>query len=142
VSWQEAAPDGGSQALVRALVDARILVQGGGDNDAQRVRLAHEAVLRSWPRAHDLVAAHANFFRVRAEVTAAEERWRRHQAENGGRGADAFLLAPGVPLAEAADMRQQFANELPPSLLAFIDKSSARARRQLRRLGLPPSCLR
>jgi tetratricopeptide (TPR) repeat protein len=128
------AHDAPAQALVQALVDARILVLGGGESQSQRVRLAHEAVLRSWPRAHDIVEANANFFRIRADVAAAEERWRRHQAERGGRGAEAFLLAPGVPLAEAAEMRQRFADELSPALLAFIDRSSARARRQVRRL--------
>jgi energy-coupling factor transporter ATP-binding protein EcfA2 len=132
VSLAEAAPDADAQALVRALVDARILVQGGGD--AQRVRLAHEAVLRSWPRARAIVEANANFFRIRADVAAAEQRWRRHQAENGGRGTDAFLLAQGVPLAEAQDMRARFADELSAALLEFIDRSSARARRQVRRL--------
>jgi eukaryotic-like serine/threonine-protein kinase len=134
MSFEEAGRDAQSQALVQALIAARILVLGGGENDKQRVRLAHEAVLRSWPRARDIVEANANFFRIRADVTAAEQRWRRHQAENGGRGADAFLLTPGVPLAEAADMRLRFSDELSPALLAYIDRSNARARRQLRRL--------
>jgi tetratricopeptide (TPR) repeat protein len=132
--FEEAARDAASAALVRALADARILVLGGGENGIQRVRLAHEAVLRSWPRARDIVEANANFFRIRADVAAAEQRWRRHQGGNGRRGADAFLLAPGVPLAEAAELRRQFAGELSPALLAFIDKSSTRARRQVRRL--------
>jgi eukaryotic-like serine/threonine-protein kinase len=131
---EEATREPGAEALVRALVDARILVLGGGGSDGQHVRLAHEAVLRSWPRARDIVAAHANFFRIRADVAAAEQRWSRHQADNGRRDANAFLLAPGVPLAEAEDMRRRFAGELAPALLAFIDRSSARAKRQVRRL--------
>jgi tetratricopeptide (TPR) repeat protein len=130
VKAEEIAGDAPTRALVAALVEARILVQGGED---ERVRLAHEAVLRSWPRAREIVEANASFFRIRADVAAAEERWRRHQA-TGARGADAFLLASGVPLAEAADMRSRFAQELSPQILAFIDRSGARARRQLRRL--------
>ena len=134
MDFEEATRDAQARALVRALIDARILVLGSGENTTQRVRLAHEAVLRNWPRARDIVEANANFFRIRADVAAAEQRWRRHQAENGGRGADAFLIVPGVPLAEAAEMRQRFADELSPALLAYIDRSNARARRQVRRL--------
>jgi eukaryotic-like serine/threonine-protein kinase len=134
VTWEEAALDLASEALVRALINSRILVLGGGEKNAQRVRFAHEAVLRSWPRARDIVEAHASFFRIRADVAAAEQRWSHHHAEKGGRGADAFLLAAGVPLAEAEDMRQRFAGELSPPLLAFINRSSALAKRQVRRL--------
>jgi eukaryotic-like serine/threonine-protein kinase len=133
-TWEEAVPDQASEALARALIDARIVVLGGGETSAQRIRLAHEAVLRSWPRARDIVEAHANFFRIRADVAAAEKRWSRHVASNGERAAEALLLATGVPLAEAEDVRRQFASELPAGLLAYIDRSSTRAKRRARRL--------
>jgi tetratricopeptide (TPR) repeat protein len=132
--WEDATRDQGADTLVRALIDARILVVSGTAPGERRVHLAHEAVLRSWPRAREIVEAHANFFRIRADVAAAEQRWKRQQRIAGGRAGEAFLLVPGVPLAEAEDMQRRFADELSPDLLAFIERSSARAKQQVRRL--------
>lgn len=137
VAWQAVAPDPPAAALAEALVAARILVTSddGGPDSQRRVRLAHEAVLRTWQRAHDIVAEHREFFRIRAEVTAAQRRYARQRAEHGGRSADAFLLARGVPLAEAESIRQRFADELSPEVVGFIDQSGRRSRLRQRLLA-------
>lgn len=133
VSWNAVATDGPSTELIEALVAARILVasQAAGPDGARRLRLAHEAVLRTWPRAREIVAEHREFFRIRAEVLAAQRRFARQKAEHG-RGANAFLLPRGLPLAEAESIRERFAGELAPDLVAFIDQSGRGARRRQR----------
>ncbi|MCC7348604.1 MAG: tetratricopeptide repeat protein, partial [Variibacter sp.] len=132
VAAEAIATDAAATALVDALVAARILVASHAAGGAARLRLAHEAVLRTWARARDIVAEHREFFRIRAEVIAAQRRFARQRAERGGRGANAFLLPRGVPLAEAESIRQKFAGELAPDLVAFIDLSGRGARRRQR----------
>jgi tetratricopeptide (TPR) repeat protein len=136
VRWDVIASNATSAALAQALIDARILVtsQEGGGEGQRRVRLAHEAVLRTWERARAIVAEHREFFRVRAEVMVAERRYVRHRQERGAHEAQALLLPRGVPLAEAEAVRQKFADELDPALVSFIDQSSRRARRRQRLL--------
>jgi tetratricopeptide (TPR) repeat protein len=134
VSWNAVATDAPSTALAEALIAARILVasHAAGPDGVRRLRLAHEAVLRTWPRAREIVAEHREFFRIRAEVLAAQRRFARQKAEHGGRGANAFLLPRGVPLAEAESIRERFAGELAPDMVAFIDQSGRGARRRQR----------
>ena len=91
------------------------------------MRLAHDAVLASWPRASEAAQASREFYRVRAEVEDALRRWRE-----SGQPKDR-LIQPGVPLAEAEKLVEDFARELPPELIGFISASrhQARARQRL-----------
>ncbi|MGO9238908.1 MAG: AAA family ATPase [Methylocella sp.] len=140
VAWEDAASDPASEALVNALLAARILVLRRGATTAaqaparsgRRIRLTHEAVLRTWARAQNIVTEHRDFFRVRGEVMAAQRRWARYRDEHGGRGGAGLLLAKGVALAEGEDIRRRFADELAPEVVAYIDQSSRRSRWQQR----------
>jgi tetratricopeptide (TPR) repeat protein len=131
VAIDKIAGDPASAALVNALIAARVLVSSEHSGN-RRVRLAHEAVLRTWSRARNIVTEHADFFRIRADLAASERRYARHKAEHGGRSAAAFLLPSGVPLAEAESIRSRFADELAPELTDFIDRSGRSARRRQR----------
>jgi hypothetical protein len=91
----DAAADSGEAALVDALLGARILIARRDAQERPTVRLAHDAVLASWPRAKDAAQASRDFYRVRAEV---EDAWRRWQEHDRPRNR---LIQPGVPLAEA-----------------------------------------
>src|SRR5262249_43951019 len=62
------------------------------------------------------------FYRVRSEVEDALRRWREH-----GRPKDR-LIQPGVPLAEAEKLVEDFGTELPAELPSFVRASRNRAR--------------
>jgi hypothetical protein len=71
VPLTEAAYNETSAKLVRALVDARILLSSGEGKEAT-VRVAHARVLDSWQRAKDIVTENADFYRIRADIEAAK----------------------------------------------------------------------
>jgi hypothetical protein len=51
------APTPAAQELVAAFTEARLLQQGKGAGDAPVVEVAHEALLRNWPRLADWIQA-------------------------------------------------------------------------------------
>ena len=116
-----AAHDEAAAKLVRALVDARILMSAGEGSQAA-VRLAHTRVLDSWQRAKTIVAENADFYRIRAEVEHQQRRW-----EAAGRSRDR-LVGRGRPLAEAESLVRSFTAELPPATRDFVKRSVRRAR--------------
>jgi tetratricopeptide (TPR) repeat protein len=121
-----AAPEGTPlRALIDALVAARVLLIHGEGRGAM-LRLAHDAVLRGWTRARDITTKEEDFYRIREDVAAAEQRWH-------GRRRPDLLLAPGLPLAEAQSLRGTYGAELPADLLAFIDASTRREQWRQRR---------
>ena len=63
------------------------------------LRLAHDAVLRGWVRAQDITTKERDFYRIREDVIAAEQRWRSQQRRND------LLLAPGLQLWEAQSLK-------------------------------------
>ncbi len=116
----------GPRELVEAFLDARLLV---GDQDAggeRIVTMAHESLLRSWPRAVAWTKANRDFLRVHARLGAALARW---QAEH--QGSD-FLLPMGRPLAEAEDLLAGHADILNQAerqfIVASVEKREAAAR--------------
>jgi hypothetical protein len=119
----EAAPDEASKKLVDALVAARLLTLSG-EGGAASLRLAHQRVLSDWTRAQKIVANSADFLRVRDEVEEARRRW-----QAAGRRND-LLIPAGLPLSEAENAAKSQKAELPAEPLAFIKKSSRRARRR------------
>jgi tetratricopeptide (TPR) repeat protein len=120
VPFKRAAHDAAAERLIRALVDARILLSTSAD--APTIRIAHERVLHSWTRARKIVAENTDFFRIRDEIEDERRRW-----EAAGRKRDRLIPA-GVPLAEAESIGAHFRDELAPEACAFIAASSNRAR--------------
>ena len=116
-----AAYDDTSATLVRALVDARVLLSAG-EGKAATVRLAHARVLDSWQRAKTIVEENADFYRIRADVEEQRRKW-----EAAGRSRD-LLLGRGRPLAEAESIVRRFPEEIPASTRDFIRRSGRRAR--------------
>ena len=116
-----AAHDETSATLVRALVDARILLSAG-EGKAATVRLAHARVLDSWQRAKTIVEENADFYRIRADVEEQRRKW-----EAAGRSRD-LLIGRGRPLAEAESIVRRFPEEIPAPTRDFIRRSGRRAR--------------
>ena len=111
--------------LVDALLaaDARLLtVEDRGKGP--ELRLAHEALVENWPRAKRIVGESGNFIRVRDDVEAQRRKW------EAARRRGEFMLARGLPLAEAEDLVAKFSGELSPAAIAFVKASRGRARRR------------
>jgi WD40 repeat protein len=112
LSELHAQPDVG--ALTDALVQARLLVVSGAT-----VRVAHEALLRAWPRAARLIAEDMELLRTRARAEQAMTRWLAEKE------APDFLLPRGRSLAEAHELLEARRGELGQGLVRFIEASMA-----------------
>jgi tetratricopeptide (TPR) repeat protein len=104
--------------LVEAFVAARLLaadVSGG----RPLIRIAHEALGRSWSRVAALIAADRDFLRTRARVESSAHQWEEEEGDSE------FLLPPGRPLAEAAEILATRRDALGDNVVAFIEASAA-----------------
>jgi eukaryotic-like serine/threonine-protein kinase len=120
----------GREQVVDAQVAARLVVSTG-TSAGPVLRLAHEALIRHWPRLGELIAADREFLRVRARLLEDRDRW-----EAEGRSLD-LLLPHGKRVAEGAEVLSARRADLDPATAEFIEVSVARdrvlSRRQLRR---------
>ena len=122
------------QSVVDALIDARLLVTDTGDEGEPVLGLAHEALLRHWPRVRDWVEEDREFLRIRSRVSIAATHW-RDEGE-----LPELLLTEGKPLAEAEPLVAERRDELDDLTAQYIQTSSdnvserrERIRRRVRR---------
>lgn len=122
-----ALPDASSaRALVDALVQARLFVSelvAGEPGFA----VAHEALLRQWPRASEWIHENRRLLQARKRLQLAAQRW----ASEGRR--DDHLLNSGRPLSEAREAARRMPQDLDALDLAFLH-ACERAHRQRRGL--------
>lgn len=108
--------------LVRTLVDQRLFVSLVYGKEAV-FGVAHEALLRQWPRAVSWITEHRHALRTRNQLEALAQQW---VAE--GRAADR-LLRRGKPLEEARDILKAAIVPLSADATAMIDASTRQAKR-------------
>ncbi|WP_407465819.1 winged helix-turn-helix domain-containing protein [Xanthomonas campestris] len=122
-----ALPDASSaRALVDAFVQARLFVSelvAGEPGFA----VAHEALLRQWPRASEWIHENRRLLQARKRLQQAAQRW----ASEGRR--DDHLLNSGRPLSEAREAARRMPQDLDALDLAFLH-ACERAHRQRRGL--------
>ncbi|MDX1945873.1 MAG: tetratricopeptide repeat protein [Pirellulaceae bacterium] len=118
--------DSDRKSLVEALIAARLFMTDIDDEHRSVVTLAHEALLKHWPRLLHWIEENRDFLRIRGRVQAAATRWQEENRE------PAFLLAEGKPLAEAEHLLAQRRDQLLPEAIVFIEASAraARAKKQ------------
>lgn len=127
--------------LIDALLDpsARLLVADAAGGREATVRLAHEALITEWQTARDYVARNSEALRSRRSV---EERFARWQALGGqvARGSSMRTLFArehgllnDVDLIDARLLLRDYRDELPPELVAYIERSRDREARRRRR---------
>jgi len=123
-TWSSLRP-GPEQQLARALIDARLFVSDlvGG---IATYGVAHEAVLRRWPRAVEWIDTHRQALALHARVSAQARRW---LAQNK---ASDLLLPPGSQAGEATALLDMADLNLVPLEREFILASRRRARRAKR----------
>jgi WD40 repeat protein/DNA-binding SARP family transcriptional activator/energy-coupling factor transporter ATP-binding protein EcfA2 len=105
--------------VVALLTDRRLLTTSSGT-----IELAHEALLREWPRLRDWIDADRDGLRIHRNLNAAAHEW-----ENLGR--DDGALYRGVRLAETTEWNEAQQPRLNETERAFLTASDAR--RQLER---------
>ena len=100
------------QSVVEGLTEARLLTV----NDAT-VQIAHEALLRTWPRLRNWIEESRDNLRTRQRISRAAEEW---VAENR----DHDRLYRGTPLLSALDWMEKNADQLGDLERSFIEASA------------------
>ncbi len=108
------------KALVEAFVTKRLLT-AEGDGVSERVRPAHEALLRIWPRAVAIVAEAANLIRVRHTLGPIVREWEGAQpADKAG-----HLDISSALLSGAQQLAARYGADLPKAMRDFVAAASA-----------------
>jgi WD40 repeat protein len=121
-----------ARPVLDELTDGRLLSVGEGE-----VEVAHEALLREWPRLRGWLEEDAQGRRLHRHLRAAAREW-----QAGGR--DPGELYRGARLASALDWATDHDRELNASERSFLDTSqtaSGRAHRRLRMMLAGVACL-
>ncbi len=115
--------DAGARALAEAFVQARLFVAGLGGGEPG-FAVAHEALLRQWPRAREWAADNRQLLQARGRLQRAAQRWAQE-----GRRTD-HLLNPGRPLAEAREAARRLPEDLDPDARDYLRASERQQRRK------------
>ena len=124
VSWSSLSSDDETK-LVQALVDAHLFVSDlhGG---APAFGIAHEALLRRWPRVVAWIDEHRQALQTRSRISAQAKRW-----QDSGRKRD-MLLPSGTQTNQARQLLETSGFSLAPEEQAFISTSVQSERRNER----------
>jgi DNA-binding winged helix-turn-helix (wHTH) protein/tetratricopeptide (TPR) repeat protein len=112
-----------ARALVDAFIAARLFVSDQVDGRPV-FGVAHEALLRRWPRAVEWCNENRRLLHAKFRLQSATRRW----VEEGRR--DDHLLNPGRPLGEARETAQRFSGDLSPDDRALLKASERMFRRR------------
>lgn len=109
--------------LVDALIDARLLV-ADNRNGCPTFTLAHDALIREWPRAGEWMRDNKRLLSARERLIASAQRWMQ-----AGQPPD-LLLPTGAPLLEAREVGQRMPDSLQSHERRYLRRSQHRARRR------------
>lgn len=121
--WSQLAKNPANKAFIEAFIDAHLLVSDQASAQEKKVVwVAHEALLRNWPRVTGWVESNIEDLRVRSRIAEATALW-----EKEGRNVQ-YLLSQGKAFAEANDLMNRVGHELEDHEREFIDLSAQRIR--------------
>ncbi len=109
----------GVRKVAEALTEARLLTA-----DENSITIAHEALIRSWPRLRRWIDNSRDDLRTRQRIAAAASEWNEQ-------GRDQDLLYRGTPLNAALEWAQDHGDDLPLPAREFLEASEANHRRQV-----------
>jgi hypothetical protein len=114
------------EAVVHALVDARLLTTSQSERTGEEmVDVAHEALIRHWPRLRGWIDEERQWLRLRSRVRQATNEWREH-------GADHSFLFGGVRLLELEEYTANHQLEGTDDEAAFLAASRVQERARRR----------
>lgn len=133
--WQQLHNEA-ERTLVQAMVEHRLFVSHL-HNAVPCFSIAHEALLRRWPRATAWIAEHHQSLSVKSRLQHLTKRWLAEDKHS------AYLLADGKPLAEAQQLAHNGFFTLDANEQAFILASGKRSKlvRTSRRLTFALLCV-
>jgi DNA-binding winged helix-turn-helix (wHTH) protein/tetratricopeptide (TPR) repeat protein len=114
-SWSELSQVS-ETSFVRAMVNSRLFVSHLQNNEAC-FSLAHEALLRRWPRASEWINTHQDSLVIKSRLQQLTQRWLEEDKSS------AYLLAPGKPLEEALNLQNMPVFTLDSNELALLNTS-------------------
>jgi DNA-binding winged helix-turn-helix (wHTH) protein len=103
-------------SFVRAMVNSRLFVSHL-QNDEACFSLAHEALLRRWPRASEWITAHKGSLVIKSRLQQLTQRWLKEDKSS------AYLLPQGKPLEEALSLQNMPVFTLNSNELALLHAS-------------------
>lgn len=117
------------RTLIETLINARFMATDRQGETAV-ASLAHEALLRRWPRIAEWITQNREHLRMRARVEQSQQRWEQHDRD------DSLLLPIGLPLEEARQILHKALHLLTPgtrnyvaSSIRFYDRKTQQSRR-------------
>ncbi|WP_285163381.1 nSTAND1 domain-containing NTPase [Shewanella goraebulensis] len=105
------------RTLTQAMINSRLFVSNL-QNGEPSFSIAHEALLRRWPRATSWIAEHNHSIRIKSRLHHLSSRWVQENKNQ------AYLLADGKPLREAQLLKDNPLFDLEPQELELINASS------------------
>jgi tetratricopeptide (TPR) repeat protein len=117
----------GDRALLPELARSRLIVTSGGPDDEPLAEIAHEALIREWPRLATWVAEDRAFRLWQEGLRARMAEWQAHSNDPG------YLLG-GPPLVEAEGWLASRGPELSDDDQGYIRAGRRRAQRRRRAL--------
>lgn len=117
--------DPDARQLVHEFIRARLFV-GELSDGLPGFGVAHEALLRQWPRASEWAVNNRRLLKARERLHRAAQRW-----SSEGRHDD-HLLNPGQPLNEAREAARHFGDEFTDEQRSFLRASEAAYQRKRR----------
>ncbi|MGK0511934.1 MAG: DNA-binding winged helix-turn-helix (wHTH) protein [Chromatiales bacterium] len=109
------------RALVQTMVEQRLFVSHL-QNGEPCFSIAHEALLRRWPRATAWIAEHFDSLSVKSRLQHLTRRWHTEHYNS------AYLLAEGKPLQEALQLKQNRLFQLDAEESEFLQASAHKVR--------------
>jgi WD40 repeat protein/serine/threonine protein kinase len=122
----DAEKKGGAKGFVDLFVKNRLLVVDTDPQGEVTVSIVHEALLREWQRVADWLKQNREFLRMRDRLDASMRQWELMERHRD------YLLPPGLPLAEADKLVDEFGNSLNQEQHGYITASSAEQTRKRR----------
>jgi WD40 repeat protein/serine/threonine protein kinase len=116
----------GAKGFVDLFVKNRLLVADTDPQGEVTVSIVHEALLREWQRVMDWLKQNREFLRMRDRLDTSMRQWKRMERHRD------YLLPPGLPLAEADKLVNEFGNSLNREQLDYISASIAEQTRKRR----------
>ena len=111
--------------LVQELANARLVVTNRDPEGQETAEIVHEALIRSWDRLRDWMAADRNFRLWQERLRLAQKQWETTHQDEG-------TLLRGAPLTEAGDWLRQRDGDLTPAERTYIHASLEKEAEQRR----------
>jgi DNA-binding winged helix-turn-helix (wHTH) protein/tetratricopeptide (TPR) repeat protein len=108
-------------SFVQAMVNSRLFVSHL-QNDEPCFSLAHEALLRRWPRASEWISTHKDSLTIKSRLQQLTERWLKEDRSS------AYLLPQGKPLEEALSLQDMPVFTLDANELALLNASQKKVK--------------